>query len=90
MDSLLGHFATSKAGHDQGNLYVIVVEEGNLLGLCDGRLKTIDKPKMKKRKHIQLTQKCVSDELLQRLYNKEVVRNEEIKLALKQYNKVAD
>lgn len=85
-DSLVGRFATSKAGHDKLQSYVIIHEDTDFVSLCDGRLKTIGKPKRKRKKHIQLTNHCVDAELLQRLCNKDKVLDEEIKYAIKQYN----
>lgn len=84
-DSLIGRFATSKAGHDKDSLYVVVAEEGDFVGLCDGRLKTIDKPKRKRKKHVQMINRTVSDALLQKLCDKEKVLDEEIKYEIKNY-----
>lgn len=83
MDSLIGRFATSKAGHDKTQLYVIVAEEGDFVSLCDGRLKTIDKPKRKRKKHIQLINRTVNADLCGRLNNKAKVLDEEIKYEIK-------
>ena len=84
-DSLIGRFATSKAGHDKDSLYVIVAEDGDFVSLCDGRLKTIDKPKRKRRKHVQMINRTVDEKLLQKLYDKEKILDEEIKYELKNY-----
>ena len=84
-DSLVGRFATSKAGHDKDQLYIVVAEEGDFVSLCDGRLKTIDKPKKKRKKHVQMINRKVNDALLQRLYDKEKVLDEEIKYEIKNY-----
>lgn len=84
-DSLIGRFATSRAGHDKTKLYVIVAEEGDFVSLCDGRLKTMDKPKKKRRKHIQLINCTVNDGLLQRLCENGKVRDEEIKYEITHY-----
>lgn len=84
-DSLIGRFATSKAGHDKDCLYVIVAEEGDFVCLCDGRLKTIDKPKKKRKKHVQMINRKVNGALLQKLCDKEKVLDEEIKYEIKNY-----
>ena len=44
-----GMFATSKAGHDKGKLYIIMEEEDEYVYLSDGRLRTVDKLKKKKK-----------------------------------------
>ena len=81
---MVGQFATSKAGHDKDTLYVIVAEEGDFVELSDGRLKPVENPKRKKRKHIQPINETVDEELLQALKQKNIA-NEQIKYALKQY-----
>lgn len=86
-ESLVGRFATSKAGHDKTQLYVIVAEEGDFVSLCDGRLKTIDKPKKKRKKHVQLIRQTVNESLLQRLCENGKVLDEEIKYEIKNYDK---
>ena len=50
----LGYFATSLCGHDKGRLYMIVSEEDNMVGLCDGIHRCLDNPKRKKKKHVQM------------------------------------
>lgn len=50
----LGYFATSLCGHDKGKTYVIVSEEGEMVGLCDGQRRCLANPKKKKKKHIQM------------------------------------
>ena len=51
---MIGELATSKAGHDKDRLYMIVGEEGECVYLCDGRLRGVEQPKKKKKKHIQI------------------------------------
>ena len=49
-----GMLAKSKAGHDKGHLYIIYDVDETYVYLVDGRIRTIDKPKKKKRKHVQI------------------------------------
>ena len=44
-----GMLAKSKAGHDTGKIYVIAY-----VYLVDGKIRTLDKPKKKKKKHVQI------------------------------------
>ncbi len=81
---MIGQFAVSKAGHDKGVLYVVISQEGEYVFLCDGRMKTPDKPKKKKKKHIQPVNKTVNEELLQKLRTGVKVYPEEIRYAVKQ------
>ena len=62
---MLGEFATSKAGHDKDRLYMIVGEEEELVYLCDGRLRGVEHPKKKKKKHIQIIHSSAQDTLIQ-------------------------
>ena len=82
---LIGHFVTSKAGHDKGCLYVVVAQEADFVFLCDGKQKKPEAPKKKRRKHIQPINAWVEKELLHRLQKGEKVYAEEIRYALKLY-----
>ena len=50
----LGYFARSLCGHDKDRLFMIVSEDGEMVGLCDGVHRRLANPKMKKKKHIQM------------------------------------
>ena len=80
-----GQLVTSKAGHDKGTLYVVMASEGDFVYLSDGNLRPPDKPKKKRRKHIQPITCFVGEELRKRLDSGAKVYPEEIKYALKQY-----
>lgn len=84
---MIGQLATSRAGHDKNRLYVIVAQKDDDVYLCDGDLRPPDKPKKKRRKHIQLINAYVDDRLRSRLSGGEKIYGEEIKYALKQYMK---
>ena len=43
----------STAGHDQGKLFYVIDEDANYLVLANGKDRTLDKPKRKKRRHVQ-------------------------------------
>ena len=49
--------ATSMAGHDRETTYVIIKEEGEYVYLADGQTRSVDKPKKKNKKHIQIIKK---------------------------------
>ena len=49
----------STAGRDKGKYFTVLGTEGeNFVLLCDGDLRTIDKPKLKKLKHVKATGLC--------------------------------
>ena len=62
---MIGELATSKAGHDKDRLYMIVGEEGECVYLCDGRLRSVEHPKKKKKTHIQIIHSSAQDTLIQ-------------------------
>lgn len=85
--TLTGLFAISKAGHDKNEIYVIVREEEEYVYVADGRLKTIEKPKKKNKKHIQIIKKEAIDLIRNEVQvkNDRITNNEEIKRAIKLY-----
>ena len=44
--------ALATAGHDRGTLYLVLGEDGGRVLLADGRLRKLDRPKKKNRKHV--------------------------------------
>jgi ribosomal protein L14E/L6E/L27E len=49
-----GMLAKSLAGHDEGNVYIIVETDERYVYLVDGKIRTLSKPKRKRKKHVQL------------------------------------
>lgn len=82
-DNIIGRFAVSKAGHDADTVYMVVAREGMYLYLTDGKFHTIDKPKKKNRKHVQLMNESVQDTILERLYKKAKIYDHEVRYAIK-------
>ena len=52
-DIRLSDVVVSTAGRDAGTWFYVVNEEQNFLFLANGKDRTLDKPKRKKRKHVQ-------------------------------------
>lgn len=77
--------AVSRSGHDKDNMYVIVKEEANWVYLADGKLKPLEKPKKKNKKHIQMIKKLPKE--ITEVFMQENFRNEGIKRAIKLYQK---
>lgn len=75
-------FATSLAGHDKGQMYFIVREEGDFVYLADGKNRGIQNPKKKRKKHLQLI-KSADEALAKKLKDGKTIYNEEIKFAIK-------
>ena len=81
-----GKLAKSKSGHDKDSIYVIIKEEETCVYLADGRLRTVEKPKKKNKKHIQII-KQLPGEITEILTQNREFRNEEVKRAIKIYRK---
>lgn len=54
---MTGFFAYSLAGHDKGGLYLIIKEVGDFVYVADGAVRTLDRPKKKNKRHIQIVKK---------------------------------
>lgn len=52
-----GMLAKSLAGHDKDKIYVIVNFDDTYVYLADGRIRTLDKLKKKKKIHVQIIMK---------------------------------
>ncbi len=76
--------AASKAGHDKGEVFVIVRDEGEYVFLADGRSRTVAAPKRKNRKHIQIIKK-IPEEALEVLTAGNLPDDLAVKRALKLY-----
>lgn len=76
-----GMLAKSLAGHDQNKVYVIIREDETCVFLCDGKNRTLDNLKKKKKKHVQLISK-MSETIADKLANGSVIYNEDIRKAI--------
>ncbi len=83
MDLIL---ATSKAGHDKKQVYVVINEDDNYFYLANGITKTMEKPKKKKKIHLQLI-KNIPSEVIEDIENIETLDDVKIKRILKSYNR---
>ena len=76
-----GFLACSLSGHDKGEIYLIVEETQDSVYVADGAVRTLDRPKKKNKRHVQIIKK----------ENQRIdissVTNEEIKHFIKLYMK---
>ncbi|MGB9812685.1 MAG: RNA-binding protein [Thermovenabulum sp.] len=80
----LGQLVISKAGRDKGRFMLIVkIIDSQYVLVADGELRRIEKPKKKKIKHLQLTNKK-DGFIYEKLINNRKVYNEEIRRALEE------
>ena len=82
MNKYIGCFATSIAGHDHNNIYVIIDADDEYVYLVDGKIRKVNNPKKKKLKHVQLI-KRTDDTRTGRINNNVALSNEDIKYAIK-------
>ena len=78
----IGQVVYSKSGHDQGDVQMICAIEGEYLLLADGRRRKLEKPKRKKKKHVQPTF-YVEKDVAAKLQTGEYLLDADIKKALK-------
>ncbi len=76
---MTGFLAYSLAGHDKGAVYLVIEDAGDYVYVVDGALRTLDRPKKKNKRHIQIIKKGN-----QRM-DISSVTNEEIKHFIKLY-----
>ena len=82
--SMTGMLAVSRAGHDKDTTYVIIGEEDEYVYLADGRIRLVDRPKRKNKKHIQVVKKVQLDK------PESGFQDLEIKRAIKKYQEEAN
>lgn len=75
-----GMIVRSLAGHDKTNFYIIMNVDAEYVYLADGKIRTAERLKRKKKKHIQITNYI--DELIEK---SERIENSYIQNILKKY-----
>ena len=85
----IGQVVYSKSGHDMGDVQMIVAVEGEYLFLADGRRRKLEKPKRKKKMHVQPTF-YVENDVAAKLQTGAYLLDADIKKALKKYREVQD
>ena len=78
---IIGYFAKANKGHDTDNYYVIIQEDNEYVYLVDGRIRTLERPKKKKKKHVSILPEY-DQSILNKVKNSSI-KNEEIKRAIK-------
>lgn len=84
MEYSAGQLVFSKCGHDKGGIFIITSVEEEYVYLADGKRRSADKPKRKKKKHVQPI-KYVDALLKERLINGESVLNADLSKAIRYY-----
>ena len=71
----------SKAGRDQGQLFYVIDADEQYVYLADGKSRRLEKPKRKKRKHIEQIPRTES-RIAEKIRNGENVLNSELRKEL--------
>jgi ribosomal protein L14E/L6E/L27E len=58
----IGTIVKSRSGHDKDRYFAVIGFKDKLLKLSDGKQRPIERPKLKSQKHVELTEKTVSEE----------------------------
>lgn len=86
MEKYEGLVVKSRAGRDNGQLYLVIRTDGDFVYVANGDTRKIEAPKKKKLKHIQKTSFYAEDIKIKLLENK-LVENHEVRKALAEYLK---
>ena len=80
----LGQIVFSKCGRDQGKPFIVVSIEEEYVYLVDGNLRKVDNPKLKKKKHIQITN-ATNEWIKQKIIEENRLTNNDVRRALEEY-----
>ena len=81
MEVAKSSLVVSKAGRDQGQLFYVIDADEQYVYLADGKSRRLEKPKRKKRKHIEQIPRTES-RIAEKIRNGEKVLNSELRKEL--------
>ena len=85
MDIDKTHIVSSLAGRDKGRLFIVMETEPDFVYLVDGKLRKLESPKKKRRKHVAFAG-ILGDRLAGKISRGEKVLNSEIRRALAEFS----
>ena len=79
---MTGQFVLSISGRDKGRVHIVVKSdaEKDLIYICDGKTRKVEKPKPKKLKHVKFLSKC--DETVLRAINEASLTDRQVREAI--------
>lgn len=83
-DYVIGQLVFSKTGRDKGKLFIVTSIEEEYLYLADGKLRKVETPKKKKKKHVQKTNSVI-ESIKEKIQEECKLNNAEVRKALKQH-----
>lgn len=85
-NSCIGKIVCSKAGRDKGKFFIILsVLDDKYVYICDGDLRTVERPKKKKVKHLNFTN-SVAEEIRNLLISNKRINSATIRKFLQSYD----
>ncbi len=80
-----GQIVFSKSGRDKGRAFIVYDYNDDYVFIVDGDLRKLEKPKKKKKIHIQITKK-IDEDIKVKLEGKLYILDSDIRKALAKYN----
>lgn len=77
MKYVRGLVVRSRAGHDQGGFFAVLSADEKFAVICDGKRRSLEKPKRKKKIHLAATTTVLPDSSMK--------TNREIRVALRSF-----
>ena len=84
----LGCLVRSLAGHDRGEIFLVVAEEGRFVALTDGSGRSGGKPKRKNIRHLALLKNGYPAQITEKIRSGEVPGDDEVRRVIREYKKV--
>ena len=85
-DFIIADVVSSTAGRDKDSLFYVIGEEDEFLLLANGKDRTLDRPKRKKRKHVQKVLRSET-RVAEKLRNGDKVLNSELRRDLAYFSR---
>lgn len=83
------HIVFSLAGRDKGRLFIVMETEPDFVYLVDGKLRKLETPKKKRRKHVAFAGP-LGERLAGKILREDKVLNSEIRRALAEFSAESD
>lgn len=80
----VGQIVISKAGRDKQSAFIVVDVKDEFIYLVDGKLRKVENPKRKNKKHVQKTN-TVNQEIKKSIENKEYLNNAYFRKAIESF-----
>ncbi|MEE1032892.1 MAG: KOW domain-containing RNA-binding protein [Ruminococcus sp.] len=82
----IGMMAKSLAGHDKGKIYMVHSVDEKFVYLVDGSIRTMEHPKRKKMKHVQIDH-TIPEWIQKLLDNEKKIENSDVIKARRDYGR---